>query len=169
MEKWSLQTWWRTRKNRAQPQKERSSYIGDGKCCDFNLYIGGTKEDGGTKVTGVEKVALPKPEKGKNGWRETMTMRLEVDTLEHAAALLKQAGKWQRVEVRAAVAYLEPVEGYGFHGHQYIMDVLLAKIDQIPLERDKGTAVSITFTVRAYTVYIDAEKVLEIGAEDQNQ
>lgn len=170
MIKWPFRV--RLEKDRNSVQSEEPNqgiYGGAGKCCEFNVYVGGTKEDRGSKLAGVEKVVLPKMERGQDGQSTAMTMRVEFYTLENAVTLLKRAGEWKRIEVRAAVTYLNVGVGYGFHGHQYIMDAFLTRLEQSPIERNKGTAVSATFSVRAYTVYVDDEKMLEIKAEEKHQ
>ena len=66
------------------------------------------------------------------------------------------------MEIRAAVTFLNIGEGYGFHKHQYIMDAHLAKFEQSPIKRGKGTAVSAVFDVKEYIVYVNDEKMWEI-------
>ncbi len=141
MKKWSLRAWWKNHRNKAQPEsQDQGVYVRIGKCCEFNVYVDGTKADGGIRLDGAEKVFLPKLERNGDDWSKVMTMRLEVDALENAIPLLTLAGKWQRIEVRAAVTYLNAGEGYGFHGHQYIMDARLIRIEQSTVERNKSTA-----------------------------
>lgn len=149
-----------------QVADEQPKYSGEGKCVEFNAYIDGDGESRGTKLSGVENVILPYLYNRRGNYCAGAIVRLDFNCLENAAVVLKKSGDRRRLEIRGAVTHLPEEGGYTFHGHRHIMEVSFARLEQTPLEKEKPTAVSVTFDVDSYTVYVENEKLWEVRSYD---
>jgi len=142
------------------------SFRGIGECAGFNVYVDGdgTKTNRGTKLTGVIKVELPKIKKYLEGYRPAGLLRLDFAFPEYATPLLERWRETCHIEVRAAAMFSPPQEeGYCFHGHRYIVEGKLERIEQAAVERQEQLAISLFFRVRNYSVWSDGKKLLEAG------